>query len=212
MKSAGRRSRSAGSVAHSVVFRTAGRRRGPGTDRKNPGAAHAGEAAPGPSDRDRGLPRSRRPRVTCIEGTNGANGSPLRTTGAHLRVLDLRPARDAQRGRWTTGQGQGVLIRAADPLDDWKAESSRRPGRLALAPCRLPGLQNGLDVTGDGAALPGQSRRSTGRAIDKTDRHRLRAPLEGCAPAPLLRQVGILCQTPSPAGRRRQISRVFFFF
>jgi DNA-3-methyladenine glycosylase len=44
------------------------------------------------------------------------------------------------------GQGQGVLIRAADPLDDWKADLSG-PGRLTRA-LQITRLQNGLDVTG----------------------------------------------------------------
>jgi DNA-3-methyladenine glycosylase len=45
-----------------------------------------------------------------------------------------------------TGQGQGVLIRAADPLDDWKTDLSG-PGRLSRA-LQITRLQNGLDVTG----------------------------------------------------------------
>ena len=44
------------------------------------------------------------------------------------------------------GQGQGVLIRAALPLDDWKADLSG-PGRLARA-LKITRLENGLDVTG----------------------------------------------------------------
>jgi len=44
------------------------------------------------------------------------------------------------------GQGQAVLIRAADPLDDWKADLSG-PGRLTRA-LQINRLQNGLDVTG----------------------------------------------------------------
>ena len=44
------------------------------------------------------------------------------------------------------GQGQAVLIRAADPLDDWKANLSG-PGRLTRA-FRITRLQNGLDLTG----------------------------------------------------------------
>jgi DNA-3-methyladenine glycosylase len=44
------------------------------------------------------------------------------------------------------GQGQAVLIRAADPLDDWKADLSG-PGRLTRA-LRITRLQNGLDLTG----------------------------------------------------------------
>ena len=44
------------------------------------------------------------------------------------------------------GHGQGVLIRAADPLDDWKADLSG-PGRLTHA-LQITRLQNGLDVTG----------------------------------------------------------------
>jgi DNA-3-methyladenine glycosylase len=45
-----------------------------------------------------------------------------------------------------TGQGHGVLIRAADPLDDWKTDLSG-PGRLSRA-LQITRLQNGLDVTG----------------------------------------------------------------
>jgi DNA-3-methyladenine glycosylase len=45
-----------------------------------------------------------------------------------------------------TGQGQGVLIRAADPLDDWKANLSG-PGRLTRA-LQITRLENGLDLTG----------------------------------------------------------------
>jgi DNA-3-methyladenine glycosylase len=44
------------------------------------------------------------------------------------------------------GQGQAVLIRAADPLDDWKANLSG-PGRLTRA-LQITRLQNGLDLTG----------------------------------------------------------------
>ncbi|HET6327320.1 MAG TPA: DNA-3-methyladenine glycosylase [Planctomycetaceae bacterium] len=44
------------------------------------------------------------------------------------------------------GQGQGVLIRGAVPLDDWKADLSG-PGRLTRA-MRISRLQNGLDLTG----------------------------------------------------------------
>jgi DNA-3-methyladenine glycosylase len=44
------------------------------------------------------------------------------------------------------GQGQAVLIRAADPLDDWKADLSG-PGRLTRA-LQITRLQNGLDLTG----------------------------------------------------------------
>jgi DNA-3-methyladenine glycosylase len=44
------------------------------------------------------------------------------------------------------GQGQAVLIRAADPLDDWKADLSG-PGRLTRA-LQVTRLQNGLDLTG----------------------------------------------------------------
>ena len=44
------------------------------------------------------------------------------------------------------GQGQAVLIRAADPLDDWKANLSG-PGRLTRA-LQISRLHNGLDLTG----------------------------------------------------------------
>ena len=39
-----------------------------------------------------------------------------------------------------------MLIRAADPLDDWKADLSG-PGRLTRA-LQITRLQNGLDLTG----------------------------------------------------------------
>jgi DNA-3-methyladenine glycosylase len=45
-----------------------------------------------------------------------------------------------------TGQGQGVLIRAADPLDGWAADLSG-PGRLTRA-FQITRLQNDLDLTG----------------------------------------------------------------
>ena len=67
------------------------------------------------------------------------------------------------------GQGRGVLIRAADPLDDWKAVLLRT--RPAHPTVQITRLQNGLDVT-DIAALV-EKLRSTGRAIDEKDRHRL---------------------------------------
>jgi DNA-3-methyladenine glycosylase len=44
------------------------------------------------------------------------------------------------------GQGQAVLIRAADPLDDWKVDLSG-PGRLTRA-LQITRLQNGLVLTG----------------------------------------------------------------
>jgi DNA-3-methyladenine glycosylase len=44
------------------------------------------------------------------------------------------------------GHGQGVLIRAADPLDGWKANLAG-PGRLTRA-LQITRLQNGLDLTG----------------------------------------------------------------
>jgi DNA-3-methyladenine glycosylase len=44
------------------------------------------------------------------------------------------------------GQGQAVLIRGAEPLDDWKADLSG-PGRLTRA-LQITRLQNGLDLTG----------------------------------------------------------------
>jgi|SRR5580704_11256131 DNA-3-methyladenine glycosylase len=44
------------------------------------------------------------------------------------------------------GQGQAVLIRAAVPLDEWKADLSG-PGRLSRA-MQITRLQNGLDLTG----------------------------------------------------------------
>lgn len=44
------------------------------------------------------------------------------------------------------GQGQAVLIRAANPLDDWNADLSG-PGRLTHA-LQVTRQQNGLDLTG----------------------------------------------------------------
>ncbi len=44
------------------------------------------------------------------------------------------------------GQGQGVLIRGAVPLDDWEADLWG-PGRLTRA-MKISRLQNGLDLTG----------------------------------------------------------------
>jgi DNA-3-methyladenine glycosylase len=44
------------------------------------------------------------------------------------------------------GRGQAVLIRAALPLDDWKANLSG-PGRLTRA-MEITRLQNGVDLTG----------------------------------------------------------------
>ncbi len=44
------------------------------------------------------------------------------------------------------GQGQGVLFRAAAPLDDWKANLSG-PGRLTRA-MQITRTLNGLDLTG----------------------------------------------------------------
>jgi DNA-3-methyladenine glycosylase len=44
------------------------------------------------------------------------------------------------------GQGHAVLIRAAEPLDDWNANLSG-PGRLTRA-LQITRLQNGLDLTG----------------------------------------------------------------
>ncbi len=46
-----------------------------------------------------------------------------------------------------TGSGQAVLIRAAQPLDGWKADLSG-PGRLTRA-FRITRTHNGLDLTGD---------------------------------------------------------------
>jgi DNA-3-methyladenine glycosylase len=45
-----------------------------------------------------------------------------------------------------TGHGQGVLIRAAVPLDDWHADLSG-PGRLTRA-LEISRTHNGLDLTG----------------------------------------------------------------
>ncbi len=46
-----------------------------------------------------------------------------------------------------TGSGQAVLIRAAEPLDGWKADLSG-PGRLTRA-LRITRFHNGLDLAGD---------------------------------------------------------------
>ncbi len=46
-----------------------------------------------------------------------------------------------------TGSGQAVLIRAAEPLDGWKADLGG-PGKLTRA-LRITRSQNGLDLTGD---------------------------------------------------------------
>jgi DNA-3-methyladenine glycosylase len=46
-----------------------------------------------------------------------------------------------------TGTGQAVLVRAAEPLDNWKADLSG-PGRLTRA-LGITGSLNGLDLTGD---------------------------------------------------------------
>ncbi len=47
----------------------------------------------------------------------------------------------------TTGSGQAVLIRAAEPLDGWSADLSG-PGRLTRA-FRITRTMNGLDLTGE---------------------------------------------------------------
>jgi DNA-3-methyladenine glycosylase len=46
-----------------------------------------------------------------------------------------------------TGSGQAVLIRAADPLDGWKADLSG-PGKLTRA-LKISRSHNGQDLTGD---------------------------------------------------------------
>jgi DNA-3-methyladenine glycosylase len=46
-----------------------------------------------------------------------------------------------------TGSGQAVLIRAAEPLDNWKADLSG-PGKLTRA-LRITRAENGLDLTGE---------------------------------------------------------------
>jgi len=46
-----------------------------------------------------------------------------------------------------TGSAQAVLIRAADPLDDWQADLSG-PGKLTRA-LKIVRSENGLDLTGD---------------------------------------------------------------
>ena len=50
-----------------------------------------------------------------------------------------------------TGGGQAVLIRAAEPLDGWKAELSG-PGKLTRA-FKITRSANGLDLTGDSLYL-----------------------------------------------------------
>ncbi len=52
-----------------------------------------------------------------------------------------------------TGSGQAVLIRAAEPLDNWKADLSG-PGRLTRA-LKIARSENGLDLTGDRLFLLG---------------------------------------------------------
>jgi DNA-3-methyladenine glycosylase len=46
-----------------------------------------------------------------------------------------------------SGEAQGVLIRAAEPLGDWKADLSG-PGRLTRA-LHIKLSENGVDLTGD---------------------------------------------------------------
>lgn len=46
-----------------------------------------------------------------------------------------------------TGSGQAVLVRSAEPLDDWKADLSG-PGKLTSA-FRITRAYNGLDLTGE---------------------------------------------------------------
>ena len=167
MKSAGRRSRSRVKRLTQSFFPATGRRRCPGTDRKNPGGARAWEAVPSPSDRDRGLPGPPGPRVTRVEGTNGANGSPLRTAGrAYVYLIyGLHAMLNVVAG--ATGQGQG----SADP----SGRSARRlEGGFSRGPAgshRPADYPTAKRPRCDRSAtsLPGQSRRSTGRAIDKTD-------------------------------------------
>ncbi len=52
-----------------------------------------------------------------------------------------------------TGSGQAVLIRAAEPLDGWKADLSG-PGKLTRA-LKISRSYNGLDLTGDRLFLLG---------------------------------------------------------
>jgi DNA-3-methyladenine glycosylase len=52
-----------------------------------------------------------------------------------------------------TGSGQAVLIRAAEPLDNWKADLSG-PGKLTRA-LKIMRSDNGMDLTGEGLFLLG---------------------------------------------------------
>ncbi len=53
----------------------------------------------------------------------------------------------------TTGSGQAALIRAAEPLNNWKADLSG-PGRLTRA-LKIMRSENGMDLTGDRLFLLG---------------------------------------------------------
>lgn len=54
------------------------------------------------------------------------------------------------------GSGQAVLIRAAEPLDNWKADLSG-PGKLTRA-LKITRTENGLDLTGEKLFLVGDPR------------------------------------------------------
>jgi DNA-3-methyladenine glycosylase len=94
------------------------------------------EAYLGPDDLASHASKGRTPRTEVLFGPPGRAYVYL-IYGLHemLNVVAGAP-----------GQGQGVLIRAADPLDDWQADLTG-PGRLTRA-LQITRLQNGLDVTG----------------------------------------------------------------
>lgn len=136
---------SARQETHSLVFPATGGGSGSSADRKNPGAALQGkllrtrlietEAYLGPDDLASHAAKGRTRRTEVLFGAPGRAYVYL-IYGQHEMLNVVAGA---------TGQGQGVLIRAADPLDGWKADLSG-PGRLTRA-LQITRLQNGLDVT-----------------------------------------------------------------
>ena len=76
------------------------------------------------------------------------------------------------------GEAQADLIRAAKPLNGWKADLSG-PGRLTRA-FQLTRSEYGLDLTGDRLLLPGRSSVSGAGGFRETGRYRLRQRMEGC--------------------------------
>ncbi len=101
------------------------------------------------------------------------------------------------------GQGQGVLIRAADPLDDWKADFSG-PGRLTRA-LQITRLQNGLDVIG--AELHFLDNPDDRSAVQSTKRIGIDYSLQW-KDAPLrFVDAGRLADTSSGRGRRSRVQR-----